>query len=198
MEQQNTFDLVLLDLKMPGFDVCTRIRKISDIPIVAISVLRSQEDKVRAFSAGADDYLVKPFGSQELLARLRSLRRRRGENVPLRRFKCGGLEIDFDLRRVSIDLTQVCLTLKEFGLLALLIQHEGRPVSHHALLKSLWGPEHTHKVELLRVTIRQLREKLEAAGPTRYIHTEHCIGYRFEPIAAIHGSTAAEPAHCVE
>lgn len=201
LEEQNTFDVVLLDLRLPGlsgFDVCARIRRISDTPIVAISVLRTEEDKVRAFNAGADDYLVKPFGIQELLARIRSLRRRRGEDVPLRQFKSGELQIDFDLRRVLIHSSEVYLTPKEFGLLELLVRHEGRPVSHHTLLQSLWGPEQIDKIELLRVAISQLREKLAATGPTRYIHTEHCIGYRFEPIAGIHPSKPAEPAHCVK
>jgi two-component system, OmpR family, KDP operon response regulator KdpE len=201
VEECNTFDVVLLDLKVPGpggFDACASIRKISDTPIVAISILRTEEHKVLAFNAGADDYLVKPFGIQELLARIRALRRRRGENVPLRQFKSAELLIDFELRRVFIDSSLIWLTPKEFCLLELLVRHEGRPVSHYTLLKSLWGPEHTHKVELLRVTISQLREKLEATGSTRYIHTEHCIGYRFEPIAAIHSSTAAELVPCVD
>jgi two-component system, OmpR family, KDP operon response regulator KdpE len=188
--KQNGFDVALLDLELPdfaGFDLSARIRKISDIPIVTMSVLGAEENKVQAFNAGADDYLVKPFGVPELLARIRSLRRRRGGIAPLRQFKSDQLLIDFELQRVFIDSHVVWLTPKEFGLLGLLVQHEGRPVSHHALVKSLWGPEHAHKVELLRDAICQLRKKLEASDLTRYIHTEHGLGYRFEPIAIGHG-----------
>lgn len=201
LEAQDIFDIVLLDLKMPrlsGFDVCARIRRMSSVPIVVITALHTQEDKLRAFNAGADDYVVKPFGCLELLARIRALRRRRGDNVPARKFESGELQIDFELGQVLLNSAPVCLTPKELGLLQLLVRHEGRPVSHHELLRTLWGPESMHKVELLRVTIRQLREKLATPGPTRYIHTEHCFGYRFESITEIHRSEPDTLVHCVD
>jgi len=179
-------DMILLDLKMPGIgglEACRRIRKIFDVPILVISVLRSQEDKVAAFDAGADDYLVKPFGIQELLSRIHALRRRVSGSGPVPPYESAGLKIDFERRRVIVDSAQVHLTPSEFELLRYLVLNEGKPVSHHTLLQSLWGPEHVRDVQRLRVTINQLRRKIETnPNRVRYIHTEHQFGYRFEPV----------------
>jgi two-component system KDP operon response regulator KdpE len=179
-------DMVLLDLKMPGFgglEACRRIRAIFDVPILIISVLRTQEDKVQAFDAGADDYLVKPFGIQELLSRIHALRRRTSGSESIAVFESGGLKVDFERRRVIVDSDQVHLTPSEFELLRYLMLHEGKPVSHQTLLQSLWGPKYTNEVQRLRVTINQLRRKIEKhPDRTRYIHTEHQFGYRFEPV----------------
>jgi two-component system, OmpR family, KDP operon response regulator KdpE len=197
VQAEGAVDMVLLDLKMPGMgglEACRRIRKIFDVPILVISVLRSQEDKVQAFDAGADDYLVKPFGIQELLSRIHALRRRVSGSEPIPPYESSGLKIDFERRRVVIGSEQVHLTPSEFELLRYLVLNEGKPVSHHTLLQSLWGPEHTREVQRLRVTINQLRRKIEKdPSRMRYIHTEHQFGYRFEPVAQKPTKRRAKP-----
>ena len=183
---EGAVNMVLLDLKMPGIggiEACRRIRKISDVPVLVISVLRTQEEKVQAFDAGADDYLVKPFGIQELLSRIHALRRRvsGSESIPL--FESADLKIDFERRRVTVGDQPVHLTPTEFELLRYLVLNQGKPVAHHTLLRSLWGPEHMGEIQRLRVTINQLRRKIEPDPKhIRYIHTEHQFGYRFEPM----------------
>jgi len=187
VQAEGAVNMVLLDLKMPGMggiEACRRIRKISDVPILVISVLRTQEEKVQAFDAGADDYLVKPFGIQELLSRIHALRRRVSGSEPIPPFESADLKIDFERRRVTVGDQPVHLTPSEFELLRYLVLNEGKPVSHHTLLQSLWGPEHVREIQRLRVTINQLRRKVEPdPEQIRYIHTEHQFGYRFEPIA---------------
>jgi two-component system, OmpR family, KDP operon response regulator KdpE len=186
VQSEGAVDMILLDLKMPGMgglEAIRRIRKIFDVPILVVSVLRSQEDKVQAFDAGADDYLVKPFGIQELLSRIHALRRRVSGSGPVPPYESTGLKIDFERRRVVVDSAQVHLTPSEFELLRYLVLNEGKPVSHHTLLQSLWGPEHAREIQRLRVTINQLRRKIEPnPSRARYIHTEHQFGYRFEPL----------------
>lgn len=186
VQAEGSVDMVLLDLKMPGMgglEACRRIRKIFDVPILVISVCRSQEDKVQAFDAGADDYLVKPFGIQELLSRIHALRRRTSGSESIPPFESSDLKIDFERRRVIVDGQPVHLTPSEFEVLRYLVLNEGKPVSHHTLLQSLWGPEHVRDIQRLRVTINQLRRKIEKdPGRVRYIHTEHLVGYRFEPV----------------
>jgi len=186
VQADGSVNLVLLDLKMPGIggiEACRRIRKISDVPILVISVLRTQEEKVEAFDAGADDYLVKPFGIQELLSRIHVLRRRASGSEPMPPYESAGLRIDFERRRVMVGDEPVHLTPSEFELLRYLALNEGMPVAHSTLLQSLWGPEHTSDVQRLRVTINQLRRKIETHPEhVRYVHTEHQFGYRFEPI----------------
>lgn len=197
VQAEGAVDMVLLDLRMPGIgglEACRRIRKIFDVPILVISVLRSQEDKVQAFDAGADDYLVKPFGIQELLSRIHALRRRVSGSEPVPPYESAGLKVDFERRRVVVDSEQVHLTPSEFELLRYLVLNEGKPVSHHTLLQSLWGPEHTREVQRLRVTINQLRRKIEKdPSRMRYIHTEHQFGYRFEPMAQKSTKRRAKP-----
>jgi two-component system, OmpR family, KDP operon response regulator KdpE len=186
VQAEGAVNMVLLDLKMPGMggvEACRRIRKISDVPILVISVLRTQEEKVQAFDVGADDYLVKPFGIQELLSRIHALRRRVAGSEPVPPFESADLKIDFERRRVNVGDRPVHLTPSEFELLRYLALNEGKPVSHHTLLRSLWGSEHISEIQRLRVTINQLRRKIELDPERiRYIHTEHQFGYRFEAI----------------
>jgi two-component system KDP operon response regulator KdpE len=179
-------DLILLDLKMPGtgeLEACRNIRRICDVPIFVLSDLRTQEHKLQAFDAGADDYLVKPFGIRELLSRIHALLRRMAGSESAPPFESSGLKIDFERRRVFVDSIPVHLTPTDFELLLYLVLHRGKPVSHHTLLVSVWGPEHSKEIQRLRVAINQLRRAIERGpGRTRYIQTDRQFGYRFEPI----------------
>ena len=177
--------LVLLDMNMPGMgglETCRAIRGGSDMPVIILSVRNSEKDKVAALDAGADDYVTKPFSIEELLARIRAALRR----VPsaaeggTRSFASGGLEIDFDARRVRAAGKDVRLTPKEFELLRCLVSHAGKPVSHRELLQAVWGPDYGDEPEYLRVFINQVRKKIEA-NPARpkFILTEPWVGYRF-------------------
>ncbi len=177
-------DLVLLDINMPGidgFETCRQIREASDVPIIMVTVRGSENDKVQALDAGADDYLVKPFGTQELLARVRAAARRNPNLEEVSPFVSPNLKIDFERRRVVAQGQPVHLTPTEFELLKHLVQNEGKPVSHLKLLHLIWGPEHANDREPLRVFIGQLRRKIEPdPDEPRYILTEPLIGYRFE------------------
>jgi two-component system, OmpR family, KDP operon response regulator KdpE len=180
-------DLVLLDINMPGIDgleTCKRIRELSDVPIIMITVCGKESDKVTALDAGADDYLVKPFGTEELLARVRAAVRRvpKAEEIPP--FVSPTLKIDFECRRVTARGRPVHLTPREFELLKQLVLSRGKPVSHLKLLHLLWGPAHSNNLDCLRVFIGHLRRKIEPdPDEPRYILTEPLIGYRFEPEA---------------
>ena len=178
-------DLVLLDINMPGidgFETCRQIRDCSDVPIIVVTVRGAEKDKVTALDAGADDYLVKPFGTQELLARIRAAARRVPSTEAVLPFDSPGLKIDFERRRVISNGRSVHLTPTEFELLKHLVLNEGKPVSHMKLLHLLWGPEHSNDREHLRVFVGQLRKKIEPdPEKPRYIHTEPLIGYRFDP-----------------
>lgn len=178
-------DLVLLDINMPGmdgFETCRRIREASEVPIIMITVRGSEQDKVLALDAGADDYLVKPFGTQELLARVRAAARRLPNVQEIPPFVSANLKIDFERRQVIARGQPVHLTPTEFELLKHLVLNQGKPVSHVKLLHLLWGPEHGTDREPLRVFVGQLRKKIEP-NPDEpcYILTEPLIGYRFEP-----------------
>jgi two-component system, OmpR family, KDP operon response regulator KdpE len=182
--QAGHIDMVLLDLLMPGMGgtaACRQIRKLSDVSIIVISVCRNQSDKVSAFDAGADDYIAKPFGIQELLSRIRALRRRTSGVESTPPFISPGLEIDFERRRVVAGGEPVHLTPTEFDLLRHLVLNPGKPLSHQALLESICGSEHAMERWRLRVFINQLRKKIEP-NPSHplYIHTEPLIGYKFE------------------
>jgi two-component system KDP operon response regulator KdpE len=180
-----TIDLVLLDLNMPGmggFDACRAIRASWDVPIIVLSVRDSNQDKVEALDAGADDYVSKPFSFEELMARVRANLRRTGfatDTLP-RQVSLPGLEIDFPQRRVVAGGKQVRLTPTEFDILRYLVSQANRPVPHRRLLQAVWGPDHGDEVEYLRVFINQLRKKIEPrdSGPV-FILTEPRIGYRF-------------------
>jgi two-component system, OmpR family, KDP operon response regulator KdpE len=177
--------LVILDLGLPDMDgtsVCRQLRARSDVPILVLSVRGGERSKVEALDAGADDYVTKPFGPEELLARIRAgLRRSAGSDKDLRgRLERGDLVIDFDKRRAYRQGQEIRLTPKEFDLLTLLAAHGGCVLTHRAIAKSLWGPNGGGQQEHLRVLVGQLRKKLEPdpAHP-RYVLTEPWVGYRF-------------------
>jgi two-component system, OmpR family, KDP operon response regulator KdpE len=176
-------DLIILDLNMPdmdGIEVCREIRTVSNLPIIMLTVRSAEKDKVRALDAGADDYVVKPFGIDELLARIRAaLRRAPGEAVETS-VVSKEMYLDFDNRTIIVQGKSVHLTPKEFELLRELVTNAGKPVSHRRLLQAVWGPDYGEETESLRVMVNQLRKKIEPdpANP-RFIRTEPWIGYRF-------------------
>ena len=178
-------DLVVLDLGLPdidGVEVCRRIRARWDMPIVVLSARGTEKDKVTALDEGADDYVTKPFGSGEFLARVRAaLRRRSASDQPeAGQWQRGDLTIDFDRRRVVRGDVEVRLTPKEFDLLALMARHPGRVLTNRAILKTIWGPNTVDQPEHIRVLMGQLRKKLEPEpGRPRYLLTEPWVGYRF-------------------
>jgi len=182
-----TPDLVITDLSMPnmdGLELCRRLRAAMQIPIIVLSVRGEERTKVQALDAGADDYVTKPFGIEELRARVRANLRRvpPTEPEPVALIEIGDFRIDFAARKVTVGRREVHLTPKEFELLVYLARHAGKVVTHRALLGAIWGGQSTEQVEYLRVFVGQLRKKLEpeAASP-RYIVTEPWVGYRFEP-----------------
>ena len=179
-------DLLILDIMMPrmdGLEVCRRVREHSVVPIIVLTALDAESDKVTALDLGADDYLSKPFGVEELLARMRAVLRRTQGDVPQResgvkRFE--DLEVDLAGHIVRLHGAEVRLSPTEFALLKLLITHAGKVVTHRMLLQSIWGPEYSGEAEYLRVYMNRLRHKLERdpANP-RYLLTEPGVGYRF-------------------
>ena len=181
----NRPDLVLLDMNMPGIggiEACRAIRSGSDIPIIILTVRNAERDKVAALDAGADDYVVKPFGFEELLARIRAALRRYSPGDALPSFVAKDLTIDFQKREVIAGGKAVHLTPKEYDVLKHLVANQGKPLTHRRLLQAVWGPDYGEETESLRVVINQLRKKLES-DPSRpkYILTEPWIGYRFQP-----------------
>jgi two-component system KDP operon response regulator KdpE len=177
-------DLVVLDLGLPdmdGVDVCVVVRQTSGVPILVLSARGAEGAKVRALDAGADDYVTKPFGAEELLARIRAaLRRVETPSPATEPIVRGGLVIDGARFRVLRDGDEVRLTPKEFELLTYLAQYPGRVLTHRTILKAIWGPHAGDQPEHLRVLIGSLRKKIEPnpASP-RYILTEPWVGYRF-------------------
>lgn len=179
-------DLILLDLNMPGMggmQACREIRTASDSAIVVLSVRSSEEDKIEALDAGADDYVTKPFSGKELLARIRAALRRVPE-APRERpaVRIGDLVIHLDSRTVESPSRPVRLTPKEFDLLEHLVNNPDTTIAHNKLLQAVWGPEYGGEVEYLRVFVNRLRKKIEPdpANP-RYIVTIPWLGYRFQP-----------------
>jgi two-component system, OmpR family, KDP operon response regulator KdpE len=176
-------DAIVLDLLLPdgnGVDVCTEVRRWSHVPIVVLSAVGDEREKVRALDAGADDYVTKPFGSEELLARMRAVLRRRSEDAegPVR---VGDLEIDLADRAVRRGGDQVHLTPIEFDLLSQLAQHPGRLVTHRQLLQEVWGPGYEDETHYLRVHFAHVRAKIEPdPSNPRYVITEPGIGYRLQ------------------
>jgi len=181
-------ELIVLDLGLPdldGIDVCRYIRQSSSAPIIVLSARGAEGDKVAALDAGADDYVTKPFGAEELLARIRAALRRSdstfGRTGPLVR---GGLTIDRERFRVMRDGEEVRLTPKEFELLSYLAQHPGRVLTHRTILKAIWGPHAADQPEHLRVLVGSLRKKLEPnPSSPKYILTEPWVGYRFADLS---------------
>ena len=180
--------LVLTDLCMPhmdGVELCRRIRAVSKVPIVVLSVKAAERAKVEALDAGADDYLTKPFGTDELLARVRAGLRRTAEDTgDVAPLEVGDFRIDLQARRVHIRGRQVRLTPKEFELFVYLARRPNRVIEHRRLLEAVWGENAQERTEYLRVFVGQLRKKLETdPSEPRHLATEPWVGYRFNPVA---------------
>jgi two-component system KDP operon response regulator KdpE len=179
-------NLIITDLSMPsidGVELTRHVRAISQVPILVLSVRDKERQKVEALDAGADDYMTKPFGMNELLARVRANLRRvpvGGEADPV--IEIGDFHIDTAAHKVTVRRMEVRLTPKEFELLVYMARRPGKVINHRALLGAIWGGQSTEQVEYLRVFVGQLRKKLEPdASSPRYIVTEPWVGYRFEP-----------------
>lgn len=177
-------DLVILDLGLPdldGVEVTRRLREWTQVPIIIVSVREQEADKIAALDAGADDYLTKPFGAGELMARIRVALRRSAqtENEPV--FTSGKLSVDLTLRTVTIDGRPVTLTPTEYDLLKMLIKHAGKVLTHRHLLRSVWGNSYESDIHILQVNISNLRRKIEP-DPARPSHiiTEPGVGYRLK------------------
>ena len=179
-------DLIITDLAMPevsGVELCRRVRAVSQLPIIVLSVRDQERQKIEALDAGADDYITKPFSINELLARVRAnLRRAPKSQEVMEVIHAGDFHIDLAAHTVSVRGRELKLTPKEFDLLVYLSQHPHRVVPHRTLLAAVWGANSTEQPEYLRVFIGQLRKKLEQdpADP-KYLLTERWVGYRFEP-----------------
>ena len=177
-------DLVLLDLSLPGLDgwqVLERIREFSRVPILMVTARSGEADKIRGLKLGADDYITKPLSLPELLARVEAALRRAATSSPERprRLRNGALLVDLDEHRAFVGGDEIRLTPTEFRLLAYLVEHAGQLVTHRQVLGSVWGAGYGSDTHLLRMTIRNLRLKLEAAAPgSSYIGTEYGLGYR--------------------
>ena len=182
-------DLVITDLAMPnvdGLELCRRLRAISQVPIIVLSAKGEEKTKVEALDLGADDYVTKPFGIDELLARVRASLRRASAPVTNEATQTtldsGDFHVDLETREITVRDKSIHLTPKEFDLLVYFIKHSGKVLTHRTLLAALWGGNYVEQNEYLRVFVGNLRKKIEpdAASP-RYILTEPWIGYRFNP-----------------
>jgi two-component system KDP operon response regulator KdpE len=181
-------NLVITDLAMPnmdGLELCRRIRAMSQAPIIVLSAKGEEKTKIEALDLGADDFVTKPFGIDELLARVRASLRRAAkidQAEPATVLEAGDFRIDLQTRRVRVRDREVHLTPKEFDLLSYFMNHAGKVLTHRTLLAALWGGNYVEKNEYLRVFVGNLRKKLETdAAEPRYIITEPWIGYRFNP-----------------
>src|SRR6476659_997170 len=180
-------DLVITDLAMPnmnGLELCRRLRAISEVPIIVLSVKGEERAKVEALDAGADDYVTKPFGIDEWLARMRATLRRTPVSTSAAKnlLEAGDFRMQLDERKLTINSKEIRLTPKEYDLMSYLLRHAGKVLTHHMLLGAVWGGDYTEQTEYLRVFVGQLRKKIESdpANP-KYILTEPWIGYRFSP-----------------
>src|SRR5579863_4665253 len=183
--RQSRFDLILLDVNMPGMgglEACRQIRAVSEAAIIMLTVRNSEQDKVAGLDAGADDYVTKPFGMTELLARIRANLRR----VPIAASSAAqvvefdGVSINFPAHRVTVRGAEVRLTPKEFDLLQVLVSTPNVPIPHARLLQAVWGPDYGDQVEYLHVFVNQIRKKIEPdPGKPRFLITEPRLGYRF-------------------
>lgn len=179
-------ELVITDLFMPhmdGIELCKRIRSNSNVPIIVLSVKGEERSKVEALDVGADDYITKPFGTDELLARVRAaLRRGAGGTNDVPSFDAGDFRVDLEGRRVHVRGNEVRLTPKEFDLFVYMARHPNRVITHRTLLEAVWGEASQEQPEYLRVFMGQLRKKLEPdPSNPRYLVTEPWVGYRFNP-----------------
>ena len=179
-----TPDVVITDLGMPhmdGLELCRRIRSSSQVPIIVLSVKGEERTKVHALDAGADDYVTKPVGMNELMARVRANLRRAPALETTKVIEAGDLRIDVTGRRVTVGKREVHLTPKEFDVLVYLARERGKVVTHRALLGAVWGGQSSEQTEYLRVFINRLRKKLQPGSDSpRFILTEPWVGYRFE------------------
>ncbi|MEO7540231.1 MAG: response regulator transcription factor [Pyrinomonadaceae bacterium] len=183
-------DLIITDLQMPemdGIELCREVRKVSALPIIILSVRGEERTKVEALDAGADDYVTKPFGIDELLARVRAALRRRsleGQDPDETALEDGDFYIDLATREVAVGGRAIHLTPKEFDLLVFLFRNRGKVMTHRSILSAIWGGESTEQTEYLRVFIGQLRKKVEQdPAKPQYIVTEPWVGYRFVPVS---------------
>jgi two-component system KDP operon response regulator KdpE len=177
-------DLIILDLGLPdmdGVEVLRRLREWTKVPVIILSVRDREDDKVTALDSGADDYVTKPFGIGELLARMRVALRKSIQESPEPVYRVDGLEVDLGHRRVAVQGKEVQLTATEYDLLRLLVNHAGKVLTHNQILRQIWGPAYVEQPHLLRVNISNLRRKIEPE-PTRphYILTELGVGYRLK------------------
>lgn len=185
MFAQRTPALIVLDLGLPdieGTEVCHRVRATSQVPIIVLSARGAEADKVNALDLGADDYITKPFGPEELLARIRAALRRVGADntVETGIFRAGALAIDYDRRRVVRNDIEIRLTPKEFDLLSLLARNHDRVLTHRTILKEVWGPNAVEQPEHLWTLVAQLRKKIEPdPSQPKYLVSEPWVGYRF-------------------
>jgi two-component system, OmpR family, KDP operon response regulator KdpE len=175
-------DIIILDLGLPdidGIEVTRRLREWSQIPIIILSVREAEQDKIAALDAGADDYLTKPFGTGELMARMRVALRRLASSPDEPTLQVDELQMDLSHRVVTVRGEEISLTPTEYEILRLLMQNAGKVITHHHLLRQVWGTAYESEMHILRVNISNLRRKIEpdAARPT-YIHTEPGVGYR--------------------
>jgi two-component system, OmpR family, KDP operon response regulator KdpE len=177
-------DVVVLDLSLPdgdGVQVLKRLREWSPVPVVVLSVRDNENDKIEALDAGADDYVTKPFHTDELLARLRVARRHASPHEPIKIFEESGLFVDLVDRMVKVHGVAVELTPTQYAILRLLVTHAGKVLTHRHILREIWGPKNSEQSQYLRVYISQLRSKLRAAGAKRdLIKTESGVGYRLD------------------
>lgn len=178
-------DLVITDLSMPemnGIEVCRQIRELSELPIIVLSVRGEEKTKVEALDAGADDYVTKPFGIDELLARIRAAFRRAPDENRGARMEAGDFVIDLEAHRAYLRSEELHLTPKEFELLSYLIKNHSKVLTHRSLLSGVWGENFIEQTEYLRVFLGNLRKKIETdPSNPRYILTEPWVGYRFNP-----------------
>lgn len=175
-------EAAIIDLVLPdgdGVDVCRQLRGWSQMPIIVLSAVGEEDVKIAALDAGADDYVTKPFGPRELIARLNAVMRRAASNVDEPTIRVDGLEIDLAARSVRRDGEAVHLTPTEYDLLRILARNRGRLLTHRTLLREVWGPQYADDTQALRTHIANLRRKLEPAGGPRYIRTDARVGYRF-------------------
>jgi two-component system, OmpR family, KDP operon response regulator KdpE len=175
-------DAGIIDLLLPdsdGVEVCRRLREWSDMPLIVLSAVGEEDAKVRALAAGADDYVTKPFGPRELIARLRANLRRVAPGPDQATIRTDGLELDLAHRAVTVAGAEVHLTPTEFDLLRALARNRGRLMTHRDLLVSVWGPGYGEDTQVLRAHIANLRRKIEPPEGPRYIRTEPGVGYRF-------------------
>ena len=177
-------DLIILDLGLPdmdGIEVLRRLREWSQTPVIILSVREREGDKIAALDAGADDYVTKPFGIGELLARMRVALRRSIQETTEPVYKVEGLEVDLPRRRVLVEGKEIQLTPTEYDVLKLLVTHAGKVLTHRNILNQIWGPTYLEQPHILRVTVSNLRHKLEPEPERpRYILTEPGVGYRLK------------------